>query len=361
MNDLKCLGQIRYKKCKADLSVNTSFKRILILVLIIIAALLVWISYETMPVEGKAEKPFIVKEKSDFRKLSENLEREGFIKNSFLFSLYGTIYGKKDKIVSGEHTLKQGSDYKELLSDLSTLDKETEALEIIIPEGITVIEIADRLSEKGITGRKAFLEKAKTWNTLRKDQREELELEDEKFKKGTKYAMEGLLFPDTYFFEKKLDASEVIRQMTDRFIDKTASIKIKTGQSPYEWITLASIIEKEALLNKEKPVIAGVFINRIQDGKKLQSCSTVQYLLDKPKATLRRKDLKIKSPYNTYINDGLPPAPIASPDLHSLKAAANPEKHDYYYFVAKQDGTWSHYFSKTYKEHRKYTNLSGNY
>lgn len=308
-----------------------------------------------------AEKPFILKEKSDFQKLAENLEKEGFIKNKLFFSIYGTITGKNSKVVAGEHTLKFGSDYNELLADLSTLDRETEAVEIIIPEGITVNEIADRLSKKGITSRDEFLETAKTWDSLRKDQFKKLQLDDKKQMKGTKYAMEGILYPDTYFFEKQLDSGEVLRQMTDRFIEKTESIEIKTDQTPYEWITLASIIEKEALLNKEKPVIAGVFMNRIQDSKKLQSCSTVQYLLDKPKATLRRKDLKIKSPYNTYLNDGLPPGPITSPDIHSLRAAADPEKHEYYYFVAKQDGTWSHYFSKTYKEHRKYTNLSGNY
>jgi UPF0755 protein len=359
-NDFRCSGQIRNKNVRL-ISLNSLLKRITIISLIVIACLSVWIAYEVRPVEGKSEKPFILKEKSNFQKLSEKLEKEGFIRNKFLFSIYGTITGNKAKVMAGEHTLKYGSGYKELLADLSSLERETEAFEIIIPEGITVIEIADRLSNKGITSREEFLKKAKTWDSLRDDQLEKLQLEDEELIKGTKYAMEGILFPDTYFFEKQLDADEVIRQMTDRFIEKTQSVDIKTDQSPYEWITLASIIEKEALLNKEKPVIAGVFMNRIQDDKKLQSCSTVQYLLDKPKETLRRKDLKIKSPYNTYKNDGLPPGPIASPDLHSLKAAADPEKHEYYYFVAKQDGTWSHYFSKTYKEHRKYTKLRGNY
>lgn len=221
--------------------------------------------------------------------------------------------------------------------------------------------MADRLSQKGIVDREAFLNKAKTWNTLTKEQQEQLKFNDEELHQKVKYAVEGLLYPDTYFFEKKMDEGDVIRQMIDRMIEKTANIRMTTDQTPYEMITLASIIEEEALLNKEKRTIAGVFINRIRDGKKLQSCSTVQYLLDKPKAALRRKDLKIKSPYNTYLNEGLPPSPIASPDLTSLKAAADPEKHDYYYFLAKQDGTWSHYFSKTYKQHRKYTQLSGNY
>ncbi|KZE64614.1 hypothetical protein AWM68_10765 [Fictibacillus phosphorivorans] len=340
---------------------NTSVKSILIVLITLFVIFAGWIVYEVRPVEGSAEKPFVVKESSDFTSLSERLKNEGFVKNPFLFHVYSTITGRKEKIAAGEHTLKQGDNYKEILRDLSTLSKETEADEMVIPEGLTVMELADRLSQKGIVNREVFLNKAKTWNTLTKEQREQLELNNDKVHPKVKYAMEGLLYPDTYYFEKKMDEDVVIRQMTDRMIEKTAQLNITTNQTPYEMITLASIIEKEALLNKEKRTIAGVFINRINDGKKLQSCSTVQYLLDRPKAALKRKDLKIKSPYNTYLNEGLPPSPIASPDLNSLKAAADPEKHDYYFFVAKQDGTWSHYFSKTYNQHRKYTQLNGNY
>ncbi|MBY6035147.1 endolytic transglycosylase MltG [Fictibacillus nanhaiensis] len=340
---------------------NLSIKSILILAGVLFFSILSWIVFETGPVKGKAEKPILIKQKVDFYKLSESLEKEGVIKNSYLFFMYGKISGKKDRIVAGEHTIKQGENYQEIFQDLSTLEKETTAVEMIIPEGSTILDIANRLSEAGIVNREVFIDKSKSWMNLTKDQREELKIPDENQTKEIKFKVEGLLFPDTYYFEKKMDAIEVIRQMTDRFIEKTDEVKIKTGQTPYEWITLASIIEKEALLNNEKPTVAGVFFNRIQEGQKLQSCSTVQYLLDKPRASLRRKDLKIKSPYNTYLHAGLPPGPIASPGLVSLKAAADPEKHDYYYFVAKQDGTWSHYFSKTYKEHRKYTRLSGNY
>lgn len=223
---MKCFGQIRNKNVRR-ITLNTLLKRIVIVSLIILACISIWIGYETRPVEGVAEKPFILKEKSDFQKLAENLENEGFIKNKLLFSIYGTLTGKKSKVVAGEHTLKYGSDYKEILTDLSTLDRETEAVEIIIPKGITVIDIADRLSKKGITSRDNFIKKARTWDSLREDQLESLQLEDKKRDKGTKYAMEGILFPDTYFFEKQLDATEVIRQMTDRFIEKTESIEVK--------------------------------------------------------------------------------------------------------------------------------------
>lgn len=332
-----------------------------IVFVILITMSVVWAVYQTSPPEGTAEKVFVIRENSNLKTISNDLKDEEFIKSPFLFSVYATVTGKKSKMVRGEHTIKQGKGYKEILQDLSTLENETEAIEVIVPEGLTVLEIADRLNKSGIVNRKQFLHAAKSWATLTEKQQEELGVDKEVRKSNTKFAVEGLLFPDTYYFEKNMKADEVIHQMTERLLHETSRITIRTDQTPYEMLTLASIIEKEALLNEEKRKIAGVFENRLKEGKKLQSCSTVQYLLERPKATLRRKDLKIKSPYNTYLNKGLPPGPISNPDLPSIKAAANPEKHDYYYFVAKQDGTWSHFFSKTYKEHRKYTQLSGNY
>ncbi|ANC78185.1 hypothetical protein ABE65_015825 [Fictibacillus phosphorivorans] len=340
---------------------NINIKRVLIVFVILITMSVLWTVYQMSPPEGTAERVFVIRENSNLNTISKHLKDKEFIKSSFLFSVYATVTGKQSKIVRGEHTIKQGKGYNDILQDLSTLENETEAIEVIVSEGLTVLEIADRLNKLGIVDRKQFLHAAKSWDTLTEKQQEKLGVNKEVKKSNTKFAVEGLLFPDTYYFEKNMKDDEVIHQMTERLLHETSKITIKTDQTPYEMLTLASIIEKEALLNEEKRKIAGVFENRLKEGKKLQSCSTVQYLLERPKATLRRKDLKIKSPYNTYLNKGLPPGPISNPDLASIKAAANPEKHDYYYFVAKQDGTWSHFFSKTYKEHRKYTQLSGNY
>ncbi|WP_171005392.1 endolytic transglycosylase MltG [Bacillus sp. E(2018)] len=340
---------------------NSNAKRRLIILGILIILCLVWIIYEVTPPDGSAEKAFVIKDNSDFKTISKLLEDDEFIKSPILFSVYASVTGMKSKVVSGEHTIKQGEGFKEILQDLSTLENETEAIEVIVPEGLTVLEIADVLNKSGIVDKNQFLDVARSWNTLTEEQQEQLGINKEVKKSNKKFAVEGLLFPDTYYFRKNMKPDEVIHQMTERMVEATKELTIHTKQTPYEMITLASIIEKEALLNEEKRRIAGVFVNRLEEGKKLQSCSTVQYLLEKPKATLKRKDLKIQSPYNTYIYKGLPPGPISSPDLPSLKAAADPEDHDYYYFVAKQDGTWSHFFSKTYKEHSKYTQLSGNY
>ncbi|MQR95238.1 endolytic transglycosylase MltG [Fictibacillus phosphorivorans] len=328
---------------------NINIKRMLIVFVILITMSILWTVYQMSPPEGTAEKAFVIRENSNLNTISKHLKDKEFIKSPFLFSVYATVTGKKSKIVRGEHTIKQGKGYKDILQDLSTLENETEAIEVIVPEGLTVLEIADRLNKLGIVDRKQFLHAAKSWDMLTEQQQEKLGVNKEVKKSNTKFAVEGLLFPDTYYFEKNMKADEVIHQMTERLLHETSKITIRTDQTPYEMLTLASIIEKEALLNEEKRKIAGVFENRLKEGKKLQSCSTVQYLLERPKATLRRKDLKIKSPYNTYLNKGLPPGPISNPDLASIKAAANPEKHDYYYFVAKQDGTWSHFFQERIK------------
>ena len=120
----------------------------------------------------------------------------------------------------------------------------------------------------------------------------------------------------------------------------------------YEVITLASIIEREAATVAEQPKVGGVFRNRIDDGMKLQSCATVQYILEERKSVLSVSDTQIDSPYNTYLYSGLPAGPVASPGKSAIEAALYPEQHDYYYFVAKADGS-AHIFSRTFEEHER--------
>jgi UPF0755 protein len=128
----------------------------------------------------------------------------------------------------------------------------------------------------------------------------------------------------------------------------------RLGISPDEALIMASVIEKEAKLEYERPVIAAVFYNRLRINMKLQSCATVQYALGTHKEVLAYKDLEIESPYNTYKHSGFPIGPISNPGISSIEAALNPANVDYIYFVAKGDG--SHYFSSSYKEFLKYKN-----
>lgn len=169
--------------------------------------------------------------------------------------------------------------------------------------------------------------------------------------------LEGYLYPDTYEITGTPTPAAIIKQMLNRFEQVALPLyqqgKDKTSLSFAEWVTLASIVEKEAVIPAERPRIAGVFHNRLKKEIPLGADPTVEYGLgiqQTPDKTLTLEEVRTPSPYNTYINAGLPPTPIASPGIASLKAALYPENTDYLYFVARYDGT--HVFSRTLKDHQ---------
>ena len=135
------------------------------------------------------------------------------------------------------------------------------------------------------------------------------------------------------------------------YVFRAVMPKHTTDEELGELIIIASLVEREAKIESERPLIAAVFYNRLMNGKRLESCATVQYILGKTKERLLYSDLKVKSPYNTYLNKGLPPGPIANPGVDSIRAAIYPADVDYLFFVSKHDG--SHHFSTTYSEHLK--------
>ena len=168
-------------------------------------------------------------------------------------------------------------------------------------------------------------------------------------------SLEGYFFPDTYLFFKGETPSNVLSYLVKQhkiFWNKTYEIRAEQiNLSKHEVVTLASIIEGEAIFNNERPKISAVYHNRLNINMKLQADPTIQYIIDEPPRRLLNKDLKIKSPYNTYLNKGLPPGPINSPGKHSLLAALFPEENDFLFFVAKGDGY--HTFSTNKRDHDK--------
>ncbi|MDG2366364.1 MAG: endolytic transglycosylase MltG [Candidatus Marinimicrobia bacterium] len=166
-------------------------------------------------------------------------------------------------------------------------------------------------------------------------------------------SVEGYLFPNTYLFSEEEDIQDIIGRMineykqriTIEFRDRMKELEMEEK----EVITLASIIEGEAIYDKERPIISGVYHNRLNIGMRLQADPTIQYIIEGSPRRLLNKDLKIKSPYNTYLNKGLPPGPINNPGIESIRAALYPAKTDFLYFVARGDGY--HTFSKTKEEH----------
>ena len=171
--------------------------------------------------------------------------------------------------------------------------------------------------------------------------------------------LEGFLYPDTYHLNSdQISPQAVIRQMLGQFERLVLPVyeagKAQTNYSLKEWVTLASIVEREAVIAQERPLIAGVFARRLEEGIPLGADPTVEYGLgvtQTPDRPLTWEQVETPSPYNTYLNVGLPPTPIGSPGLPSLTASLNPQKTEYLYFVARYDGT--HVFSRTLAEHQK--------
>jgi UPF0755 protein len=213
---------------------------------------------------------------------------------------------------------------------------------VTIPEGYTMSEVAEVLAERGVCPADSFLSACMDTGLLRQS--------------GVKAATaEGYLFPETYEFLTGSEPADVVRRMLRQFFSVLSDLRDSSrltphsSLSPSQVVILASIVEREARIPEEFSRIAGVFANRLRRGLPLQSCATVGYLLPERKGRLSVEDTKFESPYNTYLHLGLPPGPICNPGRRALAAALNPERHDYFFFVARGDG--SHIFSHTFSEH----------
>ena len=169
--------------------------------------------------------------------------------------------------------------------------------------------------------------------------------------------LEGYLFPETYLFEPGATPREIVQAMVEQFLARTRTQReALTGRnlSPRQWVTLASLVEKESAVASERFAIAGVFDKRLEKGMLLQCDPTIIYSLKRQglyRGRILKSEITFDSPYNTYVYPGLPPGPIASPGFHSLHAALEPQGNPYYYFVSKNDGT--HHFSKSLREHNR--------
>ena len=172
---------------------------------------------------------------------------------------------------------------------------------------------------------------------------------------NVKYKAEGFIFPSTYQFNDSMTEKDMLAMMVKEFNTQINHEKIseaaeKTKMSIHDIVTIASMVELEAVFKEEQPRIAGVFLRRLQIYMPIQSDTTIQYILGgEQKEEITIADTRIENPYNTYVNSGLPPGPVGSPGMDAIKAVLNPENTDYLYFVAEKDG--HHRFTRTYEEH----------
>ncbi|MFQ5882491.1 MAG: endolytic transglycosylase MltG [Candidatus Methylomirabilales bacterium] len=288
---------------------------------------------------GGGRKVVYIKPETPSTEIADLLKQEGVIQDRLLFLFFTLLRGSYDRLKAGEYEFIPSMGLLEVIRVLE--EGKVLVHKVAIPEGATLRQVVRLLHNEGLVDRERFLQL--TTNAL---------VANHYIPEAE--TLEGFLFPDTYYFIKGMAEEEIIDAMVQRFFRAfTAEDELRArqlGLSRYEIVTLASIIEKEAVLNREKPVIAGVFYNRLRRGMRLQADPTVTYGR-RHRGPITRRDLRADHPYNTYVQDGLPPGPIASPGAAALKAALNPASVKYLYFVSKNDGT--HYFSRTLKEHHR--------
>jgi UPF0755 protein len=300
---------------------------------------------------------FTIEQGESVAEVAGDLKAQGLISDNELFRRYVQYKGLDAGIQAGTYTLNKTMTIPEIARTLQKAEAQEQ--QVTIPEGKRLEEVAALVAEQTTIPSDMFLQMAQTgWQGS--DLPQTYGFLAQVPITGT---LEGLLFPDTYRLPVDATAYDLIDRMLANF-ERQVTPEIQQqftdhGLSFFEGIALASIVEREAVIDDERPIIAGVFYNRLRDGWPLSSCPTVQYALGyRPdeqswwKRQLFFGDLEVESPYNTYRNLGLPPAPIANPGLRSIQAAANPTETEYYFFMVdcvKNDG--SHFFARTEAEH----------
>jgi len=303
------------------------------------------------PVEGPSatEEIVMISPGMSAMQIGSLLAKRGYIRSAFLFRLTSALNGTSQSLKAGEYVLNANMSMFQIMGKIAA--GEVALYRFTIPEGFTLSQIARRWEDEGFGAATDFIQVSRD-PAMRK--KHGIDSND----------LEGYLFPDTYTFSHGISEREAIDGMLSQFSKKISRLmNAETGLKPasaeinlsrHEVVSLASIIEKEAKVEHEKPIISAVFHNRLRRGLKLQSCATVLYGLGYPRRKLTNRDLKdTSSPYNTYVYKGLPPGPICNPGESSIAAALNPSKDNYLYFVSKNDDTGTHYFAKNYKDFQK--------
>jgi UPF0755 protein len=274
------------------------------------------------------------------RMIAERLESKKLIRHRYAFLLMARLLGESNHMKAGEYELQPSMPLALIIDKLARGD--ATAVWFTVPEGYTVDQVADTLAQLGMVDRRRFLKLAQSSG-------EKLDAD----LKIPRHTLEGYLFPDSYKFKKGVSERTIVTGMLRNFHSKVVEDlgeDIHSSSLPLDKIvTLASLIEREARVPEDRPMIAAVIYNRLKRHMLLQIDASVLYALGHHKDRVLLADLKIDSPYNTYKYPGLPPGPICSPGLASIRAALRPAKADYLYYVARADG--SHIFSTTLAEH----------
>jgi UPF0755 protein len=296
-----------------------------------------------LPVSDVSKKIEVtIPEGASVPQIGKILEQAGIIRSAEAFRYLVSYKKVGPKLKAGEQVLDAGQNTAEVINTLIRGNFKT--YPITIPEGLTMAQIADLMQDKGLATRSEFL---KLCNDQAFIQSLGLDVPN----------LEGYLFPETYNFTRGTTPRDIVKEMVKMFLRvwsryETAAEGNKLNR--HQIVTMASIVEKETGAPEERPMIAAVFLNRLDKGMRLETDPTVIYGIKDFDGNLTKKHLQTPTPYNTYVIEGLPPGPIANPGEDSIRAVLSPARVDYLYFVSKNDGT--HQFSKTLKEHNNAVN-----
>ncbi len=292
------------------------------------------------------EVTLTIKDGATISEVAEILEENELIGNAFLYTFEAILKGNNKTFKGGTFILNTDMDKAEMTRTLRTTEKAVSTdIKITIKEGYTTKDIAEYLEAKEIVTKEEFLEACANgkfnYDFLKDVQERENRLE-------------GYLFPDTYLIAENATSEQIINKMLSRF-DEIFDYEMRNrseemGLTIDQVVTMASIIEKEIKVPEEREKAAAVIYNRLDIDMSLQMCSTILYVLDKRKDFLLDEDLQVQSPYNTYLNTGLPVGPISNPGESCLRAALNPADDKYLYFVVMNEETGEHFFTNSYDD-----------
>ncbi|WP_160691193.1 endolytic transglycosylase MltG [Clostridium sp. C2-6-12] len=287
-----------------------------------------------------------VRQGEGFYDILNKLDKEDKLSNKLLIKVKLAIDKKNIKLREGIYEINTNSSLEELISSLENGTGVKNLIKFTIPEGYSIEEIGNVLEEKEICSKNEFIKAVQNYELPK--------YVSNNSKK--RYNLEGFLYPDTYLVEEGLGAENIVKIMLTRFEDVLKQVKDETkvdikDEDVEKIITIASMIEKEAKVQKDRPLISSVIYNRLDKNMKLEIDAAVIYALGYHVDVVLNKHLEINSPYNVYKYEGLPVGPIASPGINCIKAAILPEKTDYLYYILQKDD--SHYFTKSYDDFLK--------
>lgn len=277
--------------------------------------------------------------------IADLLHEKKLVKNPSAFKLEARFQGLSEKLQAGVYQIEGGLSNSQIVEVMAK--GHVKQIRFTVPEGYTIKRTAKKLEAEGLGKADQFIAAAKDYAPYDYMKTSNPEV---------KFKAEGFIYPATYDLPINANEEKILQLLVEQFDKTITSSGVKKTIEErklkiHDVVNMAAMVEMEAVFADEQPRIAGVFLKRVEIGMPIQSDTTIQYLLGEQKEIVTYEDLKIKSPYNTYINAGLPPGPIACPSLKAIKAVLNPEKTEYLYFVAEKDG--HHRFSKTYAEHLK--------